>query len=471
MIPAILLITSFLASSLSFFVAKTITQLKWIAVTSTLVLLGGTGILAFAPTLGTVDKASILLLFLLSFGGFTASIYAAAYLRHEMEHGVIGYNRARKLYAQLHMFLFAMSLAIVTTNPIVAWIAVEATTLTTAFLISFYAKPSAMEAAWKYLILNSVGLLLAFFGTLLFLTPELTTAIPGLATWHGLLQNSSSYTPFIIKMGFVFVLIGYGTKVGLVPMHTWLPDAHSMAPSPISSLLSGVLLNVPLLIILRFKTITDAAVGPEFASGLLIAFGLISLVTASAIILVQKNYKRLLAYSSIEHMGIAALGFGIGGAATAAALLHMIYHSLTKSLLFLSSGNIFLSYRSTIIHDVRGLVSRLPATAALFFIGVLTIIGMPPGGIFFTEFAILEAGLSRHLPVVILALAALLIAGIGFIRHLAALSFGETDKTSAFREDGSTLLPLALLFIVIAILSIALPTGISSYIMEAAASL
>lgn len=476
-----ILISPLIASLLSFFVATKLKTLGFIAIISTSLELMATAVIAGA--LGSdapymlsrylsVDHLGVLLLFLLSFGGLMSSIYARGYLTTEMKKGIIGFNRTKKMYAQMHLFLLAMSLAITATNPIITWIAIEATTLTTAFLISFYNKPSAVEAAWKYLILNSVGLLFAFFGTLLFLTPQLHTANTGLATWQSLLVGASSYNPFIIKMAFVFTFIGYGTKIGLVPMHTWLPDAHSSAPSPISSLLSGVLLNVPFLAILRFKTITDATIGPDFSSRLLITFGILSLVVSSVSILVQKNYKRLLAFSSIEHMGLIALGFGIGGAASMAAILHMVYHSITKSLLFLSAGNIFLKYDSMKIENIRGLITNLPVTATIFFIGILTIIGMPPMGMFYTEFVIVSTGAHQYLGITITALGALILVGIGFLRHLADMIFGQSAEHITQGENTAwTIVPIVMLAVIIMSISFILPHTLQSFLTLAVANL
>lgn len=481
MVLLFIFIAPLLAAYLSFFVAGNISALGFAAIISTAVQLITSATIAARIDVAnsyefthyfSVDHLGAILLLLLSFGGLMASLYARGYLESEISKGIIGFTRAKKLFAQLHLFLLAMSLAITTTNPIFMWISIEATTLTTAFLISFYNKPSAIEAAWKYLMLNSVGLLLAFFGTLLYLTSGLNSAEHGIVTWQSLLFMSADYNPFIIKMAFLFTLIGYGTKVGLVPMHTWLPDAHSKAPSPISSLLSGVLLNIPLFAILRFKTITDAAVGSDFSSRLLVGFGILSLVVSAAIILVQKNYKRLLAYSSIKHMGIITFGFGIGGAASTAALLHMIYHSLTKSMLFFSAGTILLKYSSTKIARVRGLLSTLPVTSIVFFIGILAIIGIPPWGIFFTEFSILSAGIQYNLPITIIALAAIILAGIGFIRHLAAIEFGLADEHVHPGElSGWTVAPILILVSILTLLSVLMPQNMIAFITTAVSHL
>jgi hydrogenase-4 component F len=368
----------------------------------------------------------------------------------------------------LHLFIFAMFFAIITPNPLLMWIAIEATTLSTAFLISFYNKPSAMEAAWKYLIINSVGLLLGFFGTLLFLYPALYAGDYDLITWKTIMAHVSDFDPFVIKIAFIFVLIGYGTKVGLAPMHTWLPDAHSKAPVPISCLLSGVLLNVAFFAILRFKVVTDSVIGALFSQRLLIFFGIFSILVAAFIIFVQKNYKRLLAYSSIEHMGVIALGFGFGGIGSSAALLHMLYHSLTKSLLFLSAGNIFLKYSSTKISNVKGVMLLLPFTGVSFFIGFLAITGIPPFGIFITEFSILSAGINSYPVVAILAISGLSLVFAGFLKHTVALLFGENDRGLPRGGAGYwTVVPLLILVALLAITSVYVPTFLTHLINTA----
>ncbi|MEK7122614.1 MAG: proton-conducting transporter membrane subunit, partial [Patescibacteria group bacterium] len=305
--------------------------------------------------------------------GCVAAVYAIGYLREETKQGNIGMSRVRQFYLLFNLFLFSMFAAVMTTNLVLMWIAIEATTLSTVFLISFYGRPNTIEAAWKFLIINSVALLLGFLGTLLFVSTAGNAAID----------------PQILKIAFVLVIIGFGTKTGFVPLHTWLPDAHGMAPAPISSLLSGALLNVSLYALLRFKMLIDPVVGEYFSRSLFLTFGILSVVVAAFLIFNQRNYKRLLAYSSIEHMGIMALGFATGGAAIGVALLHMIYHAITKSLLFLASGTIVLKYKTSKIAGVHALSRVLPLTFPLFFFGLLSITGVPPFGIFYTEFSIL----------------------------------------------------------------------------------
>lgn len=404
-------------------------------------------------SLGTI------LLVLITLIGFMTAIYSVGYLRAEVDKEIIGFSRVKQYFVLFNLFLMSMVFAVSTVSPIITWIAVEATTLSTAFLISFYNKSSSVEAAWKYLIINSVGLLLALLGTVLFLSSS--SGHTSLISWQNVLANSASLNPSIVRIAFVFVLIGYGTKMGLAPMHTWLPDAHSKAPAPISGLLSGVLLNIAMFTILRFKVITDSVVGYGFASNLMIYFGLFSIVLSALVIYLQKNYKRLLAYSTIEHMGIIALGIGFGGLGTFAAFLHMIYHSLAKPMLFLASGNIFLKYSSTKMPKVTGLFRVIPFTAALFLIGILAITGVPPFGIFMTELSILAAGIGSHPVIVVITIFALALVFVGFLKHTTGMLFGENSSETEAGEIGLiNTVPLVILAIVLISLSLYLPAPV-----------
>ncbi len=376
----------------------------------------------------SVDSLVAITLLIIGFVGLTVAVYSIQYLRKETDKNIIGLTRVKQYFILLNLFLLAMFLAATASSPIVAWISIEATTLSTAFLISFYNKPSALEAAWKYLIINSVGLLLGFLGTLLYFTSVSSAGPSGFYSWQMLMANAAHFDPLIAKVAFIFVLIGYGTKVGLAPMHTWLPDAHSKAPAPISALLSGVLLNVALVIVLKFKIITDAVVGRAFSGNLLIIFGLLSIIIAALIIFTQKNYKRLLAYSSIENMGVIALGFGFGGIGSFAAILHMIYNAIVKSSLFLSAGTIFLKYSSTKIAKIKGALTVLPVTSIIFLAGFLAITGIPPFGIFLTKLLILSAGIKVHPIFAAVALLFMAIVFIGFLRHVVAMIFGDMPE-------------------------------------------
>jgi hydrogenase-4 component F len=425
------------------------------------------GVYSFTSYL-SVDSLGLVLLAILAISNFSASWYSGSYLKAEMGKGIIGFARMKQYFILLHLFILAMFLAVITTNPIIMWISIEATTLSTAFLISFYNKPTSMEAAWKYLIINSVGLLLGFFGTILFLYPAMASGNLGLINWQILISDAKTFNPFIAKIAFIFILTGYGTKVGLAPMHTWLPDAHSKAPAPISALFSGVLLNVAFLAVLRFKSVIDISIGKYFSQELFIFFGVLSIVIAAFIIFIQKNYKRLLAYHSIEHMGIITLGFGFGGIASFAALLHLIYHSLAKSALFLLAGNIILKYSSTKMEKVRGMIKALPVTSVLFFIGFLALAGVPPFGIFITEFTILSEGIKINPVITIIVLFSLVLVVAGIIKHVSEMIFGKPVQSIPDGEAGvNTVFPIIILIAILIFISFFIPASMQSLLHSA----
>jgi hydrogenase-4 component F len=452
----ILILLTFIIASIICFAVKNRRLIEFISIFAAALSLIETIIVAInvatngtyeAYQLFSVDALGAVLMLIIAVVGFAAAIYSVAYLQEETTKKFVGFTRVKEFFVLLNLFLAVMFLAVVSSNPIITWLSIEATTLSTAFLISFYNKPSSMEAAWKYLIINSVGLLLAFFGTLLYLTSLHATGEAGFVTWNNLVANASHLDPSIAKIAFVFILIGYGTKIGLAPMHTWLPDAHSKAPAPISALLSGVLLNVAFVTMLRFKFITDISIGSDFTQKLLIAFGVLSILIASFIIFSQKNYKRMLAYSSIENMGIMAIGFGFGGMGVFAAILHMIYHALIKSALFFSAGNIFLKYGSTKIANIRGVIQSIPTTGAMFILGFFAITGTPPFGVFLTKMLVLSAGVQNHLTITIIVIGLMALLFIGFFRHVSTIAFGQKPTHLSIGENNVWLLisPLALI--------------------------
>jgi hydrogenase-4 component F len=406
----------------------------------------------------SIDSLGSIVMLVIACVDIAAVVYSVQYLRKETDKNIIGFNRVKQYFILLNLFSAAMFFAISASSPIFAWIAIEATTLSTAFLISFYNKPSAIQGAWKYLIINSVGLLLGFFGTLVYFTSVSLLGETGLITWQDLLHNASSMNPLIAKIAFVFALIGYGTKVGFVPMHTWKPSAYGKSPAPIGALFSGALLPVAFYIILKFKAITDSVVGPEFSSQLLILFGVLSVAVPAFIILIQRDYKRLLAYSSIENAGMLALGFGFGGIGVMAALLHLIYHSLVKSALFFLSGNFLLKYHSAKIANIKYALKVLPVTSVLFIIGVFACIGMPPFGIFFTKVVIFSAGIKTWPLVTVMTLIFVSIVFIGFLKHVSSMVFGEKPTDISKGEDSVWLIISPLVLIILAlILSFYLP--------------
>jgi hydrogenase-4 component F len=351
-----------------------------------------------------MDALSGYIMALVIFLSLASAVYSIEYLEHEMKVGLTGAKGVRRYYALFHMFIFTMLLVTAANNLALMWIAIEATTIVSALLIGlgFSKRSLAIEAAWKYIILCTVGITFALLG--IFITYYATTAVmggQGSLNWTTIRSIALKLNPSTMKLAFIFILVGYGTKAGLAPVHNWLPDAHSEAPSPISALLSGILLNTAFYGIMRFVTITDPSTGSVFTGNLLILFGLISIGISSVFILVQVNYKRLLAYSSIEHMGIISLGIGIGGpVGVYGALLHILNHALSKPLMFFVSGRIQAHYGSTKIENVDGVLSSMPLMGTLTFIGVLSLAGTPPFNIFISEFTVLQAAVLKGLWVV-----------------------------------------------------------------------
>lgn len=329
------------------------------------------------------------------------------------------------LAALLSLFLTAMALAVLADNLGLLWVAIELTTITTAFLVGYRGGRGALEAAWKYVVLGSVGIAIAFLGIVLLYAASRATGEPSLS-WLGLLQNADGLDPDLARAAGALTVLGFATKVGLAPMHSWLPDAQSQAPAPVSGLMSGVLEAVALYAILRMQAITDAAIGPELLRSLLLTAGLLSLAVAAAMSLTQQDYRRLLAYSSMEHMGLLAIGAAVGGPlALAAVLLHMLGHGMAKSSMFVLAGRIMGATGSPRIIDVRNLLARRPDLGAPVLLGAAALLGFPPFVTFFTEVAILVAGFSRGLGWQMgIAIVLLLAMFAGFARHVLAMTVG-----------------------------------------------
>lgn len=414
-----------------------------------------------------LQSFEVLLIAITAIVGFIATLHSVGYLRGEQLKEMVGFKRIKQYYILMNLFLFFMYVAIATTNPIVMWIAIEATTLSTVFLISLFNRKADIEAAWKYLIINSIGLLLGLLGTTLFLAQS--SFLHGLTSWNSLTATASSMNPLIGKLAFVFILIGYGTKMGLIPMHTWKPDAYNKAPLPIVSLLSSALLNVAFFAILRFKLIVDNAATGDFSQNLFIFFGIISIAITAIIIYSQRNYKRLLAYSSIEHAGIIMLGFGFGGIGIFGSILHMIYHAFAKSLLFLASSNIALKYSTSRIAEVKGMLTVLPWTTVLFIVGLLAIVGTPPFGTFFSEFYIVLAGFEDYLIVSLIMIISLIIVFAGFLRHGFSMIFAEAPTNmQPEKPDSWTVIPITILAIILILISLFFPDQILQLVNNSA---
>ncbi|GAB4387407.1 MAG: hydrogenase 4 subunit F [Thermodesulfovibrionales bacterium] len=388
---------------------------------------------------------------MVAFLGLASSLYSIGYLEHELSAGLTDLRGMRRYYALFHLFLFTMLLVVMTNNLAVMWIAIEATTIVSAALIGlgFYKRELAIEAAWKYLILCTVGITFALLGVFIAYYASIEAAGgEGTLDWTELRAMAATLNPATMKLAFIFVLVGYGAKAGLAPVHNWLPDAHSEAPSPISALLSGVLLNTAFYGIMRFVSFVSPSTGSAFTGTLLVIFGVASVGIASIFILVQDNYKRLLAYSSIEHMGVICLGMGIGGAAALyGALLHMFNHAVAKPLMFFTSGKIQAQYGSTSIDRVGGVLSAHPVWGTLTFIGVLALAGMPPFNIFISEFSVLRAGADRGSWVVVgLILFFLAVAFYGMLSAFGRMLLGGSGaRPSSGGHTPGTSLPATFL--------------------------
>ena len=416
-----------------------------------------------------VDALSIIFLDIVVLLSFLVAIYSGSYLEQDLRNGSIDTGKIHMYYLLLFTFIFTMVLALTVENMGIMWVAIEATTLASAFLVGFYNNRKGIEAAWKYVIICSVGIAIAFLGIiLLHLASMDCLEEDAFLNWTALMAAAAQMNQPVLKLAFIFIVVGFGTKAGLAPMHTWLPPAHSQAPSPISALLSGVLLNAAMYGIIRAQSVVNLALGDtSFAGKILIAMGLLSVLIACVMILSQKKYKALLAYSSIEHMGIIAFAFGAATpAAVFAALFHTINHSFTKSMLFLSAGNILQKFETSSIDKIRGILKVLPVTGVGFLLGLLAIAGTPPFSVFAGEFNILAAVFANGGYVVgsILAvLLALVFAGIVYV--LFKMFYGDTegltDPDGKPIERGETnkagAVIIVLLLIVITIMGLWLP--------------
>jgi hydrogenase-4 component F len=396
-----------------------------------LTLTGALSLIVTRPATGTylvVDDLNIVFIALSTFVGFTTSIFSASYIAHEVEIGRLTPSYLRFYHAMYQVLMFAMNLALIANNIGLMWVAIEIATLTTVLMVGIYRTHEALEAAWKYFILGSVGIALALFGTILIYMAARPVVGEGVdaMVWTVLIEQAQSFDPALLNLAFVFLLLGYGTKVGLAPLHAWLPDAHAEGPTPISAVLSGLLLNVALYAVLRFKILLAANPAAIAPGPLMVTMGLVSLIFASLMLYRRRDIKRMFAYSSIEHMGIIVFAFGMGGPlANFAGLLHMTMHSLTKSAIFFSVGHIAQVTGTQKIADIGGLTETHPWLGWGLVLGVVAIAGMPPLGIFMSEFLIVSSTFARE-PLLALPLVAGLLIAVGalFLR-LNGIAFGE----------------------------------------------
>jgi hydrogenase-4 component F len=404
----------------------------WLNVLASLITLAAAGVLFVIEPREDVyfllDELNIVFIALNAFVGFTTSVFSAGYIGHELETGRLTPAYLRFYHALYQVMMFGMNLALIANNIGLMWVAIELATLTTVVMVGIYRTHEAIEAAWKYFILGSVGIALALFGTILVYMaaqPIVGEGMNGMV-WSVLMRHAQAFDAAFLNVAFVFLLLGYGTKVGLAPLHAWLPDAHAEGPTPISAVLSGLLLNVALYAVLRFKLLLAA--NPEaIAPGPLMALmGLVSLIFAAFMLYRRRDIKRLFAYSSIEHMGIIAFAFGMGGAlANFAGLLHMTMHSLTKSAIFYSVGHVAQVKGTQKIADIRGLTESHPLLGWTLILGVVAIVGLPPSGVFMSEFLVISSTFAREPILALLFVFGLLVAFGALIWRMQGITFGE----------------------------------------------
>lgn len=421
-----------------------------------------------------IDSFNVYLIALTALVGATTSLFSGPYMAQEEANGRLGPGRLRLYHASYQGFLFTMQLALTTNNLGVLWVALEGATLATVLLVSLYRTPESVEAAWKYFIICGVGIALALFGTVLlyFAAAQVIPDAENALLWTVLAEHADGLGPVVMAIAFVFLLVGYGTKIGLVPMHTWLPDAHSEGPTPVSAVLSGLLLNVALYALVRVKILTDAALAggsqhdPQLAGYLMMGFGLLSFMVAGLLLHRQRDIKRLFSYSSIEHMGLMTFAFGLGGPlATFGGLLHMTVHSLTKSAIFVTVGHASHIAHSQNINSIRGLIRTQPAVGWSLLAGTVAIAGFPPFGVFTSEFLLLVATMKSHPWLAVPLLVGLAIACAGLFRHLHPMIYGERPEGQV--AVAANMWPVILHLVLVLWLGLAIPTFLVDWFDQA----
>jgi hydrogenase-4 component F len=417
-----------------------------------------------------VDSFNVFLVALTAFVGFTTAIFSRPYMRIEEHHGRLNAQRLRLYHSMYQLFMAAMFIALLTNNMGIVWVAMEAATLSTVLLVSLYRTKASLEAAWKYFILCGVGIAQALFGTiLLYFAAERTLGRQGMTAllWTHLNAVKGDLEPRVMGLAFVFLLVGYGTKVGLAPLHNWLPDAHAEGPTPVSAVLSGLLLNVALYAVIRCKALAVGSIGPLMPGRMLMAFGLLSAVLAAFFLWRQRDIKRLFGYSSIEHMGIITFAFGLGGpVANFAALLHMTVHSLTKSSIFFTAGHASQTAGTQQMDGIRGLVGISPTIGWGLMLGSLAILGMPPFGVFASEFLILTTAMREHPWATPFLLIALGVAFAGIFMKVQPMVFGESDAPRL--PHSPALVPVFVHLAMVLVLGFYIPPALAEWYRAAA---
>jgi hydrogenase-4 component F len=420
-----------------------------------------------------VDDLGLIFLLLVAVLTLAVSIYTVGWLKQALAVGNMKPQLLRSYFALVHAFVATMVVTVLADNLGILWIAMEGTTITSAVLIGYHGHQHGLEAAWKYIIVTTIGISFGLFGTVVIYAAAAAAGLHGGAgalSWSAIMKVAPTLDPGIVRIGFIFVMVGYGTKAGLAPMHLWLPDAHSQAPTPVSALLSGVLIKCALLGIIRFQTIAAAACGPAFPAGVLLVFGLISVVVATPFILAQHDIKRLLGYHSVEHVGIVALGLGFGGRiGTYAALLHVVNHGITKALAFFAAGKAIARYGSRDMRVIRGLLSVAPIGGTLLMLAALSLAGVPPFSIFVSELLVLRAGIGQgHWVAIAIFLAMVVIIFAGLLHHVGSMVFGEpAAAVSREPETWSPLLGMMLLAAIMILLGLTIPASFDGLLRRA----
>jgi hydrogenase-4 component F len=416
-----------------------------------------------------IDELNIAFIMLNTFVGFTTSVFSASYIEHELQTGRLTPAYLRFYHAMYQVMIGGMNLALAANNIGLMWVGIELATLTTVLMVGIYRTHEALEAAWKYFILGSVGIGLALFGTILVYMAALPVVGEGIEgmVWTVLVAQAAHFDPALINVAFVFLLLGYGTKVGLAPLHAWLPDAHAEGPTPISAVLSGLLLNVALYAVLRFKILLAANPGAVAPGPLMVLLGLVSLLFAAFMLYRRRDIKRLFAYSSIEHMGIITFAFGMGGpVANFAGLLHMAMHSLTKSGIFFAVGHVAQVKGTQKIADISGLTQTHPWLGWSLVLGVIAIAGLPPFGVFMSEFLVVSSTFARE-PLLAIPLVLGIVLALGALfYHLNGLAFGEPTGSTA--PSDASYLPMFVHFGLVLVAGIFLPSTLVSWFRHVA---
>jgi len=419
-----------------------------------------------------VDDLNVVFIVLNTFVAFTTSVFSASYVPHEVATGKLTRYNLRFYHPMYQVLTFAMNVALSANNIGLMWVAIELATLTTVAMVGIYRTREAIEAAWKYFMLGSVGIALALFGTILVYMAARPTVGEGLdgMTWTILLARSPEFDPALLNLAFVFLMLGYGTKVGLAPLHAWLPDAHAEGPTPISAVLSGLLLNVALYAVLRFKWILDANARAISPGPLMATMGLISLIFAAFMLYRRRDIKRLFAFSSIEHMGLIVFAFGMGGTlANFAGLLHMTMHSLTKSGIFFVVGHIAQAKGTQRIADIRGLTVSHPWLGWALVVGVFAIAGMPPLGVFMSEFLVVTSTFARSPVLAGLLVFGLLVAFGALLARLQGMAFGAPSEGGG--PSRASALPIGAHFGLVLLAGLYLPQPLVLWFQHVAAML